>query len=73
MQKCIQKVKKDKKTSFQQFTEVIFFATMFWVGLGLFVRARIANPLSAAGIILAVGLFPSVFALLGTVWKDLAA
>lgn len=49
---------------------LIFFAAMFWIGLALFINARIANPVAAAGMILAVGLFPSVFALLGTVWKD---
>lgn len=46
------------------------FATMFWVGWGLFVQSKVQNSLMAAAIILAVGLSPPVFALLGTVWKD---
>lgn len=49
---------------------LVFHATLFWAGGALFFSALEFKPLAAGFFLLAFGFFPSVFALLGTAWKD---
>ncbi|MFO1519194.1 MAG: hypothetical protein U1F57_05990 [bacterium] len=49
---------------------LLFHNLLFWVGLYVLVVCTVkSRPLSAL-FILGIGLFPPIFALLGTVWKD---
>lgn len=49
---------------------LIFHNLMFWLGLTLLVRQALARRLWSYPLILAMGLFPPILALLGTIWKD---
>lgn len=49
---------------------LVFHATLFWAGGALFFSALDLKPLIAGALLLAFGFFPTVFALLGTAWKD---
>jgi hypothetical protein len=43
---------------------------LFWMGLGIIVFLCRLGPIASTMVILAIGLFPTVFALLGTLWSD---
>lgn len=43
---------------------------MFWSGIFLVARTALRNPAAAAVALLAAGFWPSVVALIGTIWKD---
>jgi hypothetical protein len=45
---------------------------LFWSGVGVLVSDLFDHSLLAWAIILIIGFFPPVFALLGTIWKDVA-
>ena len=49
---------------------LIFHSLMFWIGLALVVYLSVANEYLAPLLILSIGFFPPIFAVLGTVWKD---
>jgi hypothetical protein len=49
---------------------LIFHNLMFWLGLTLLVRQALARRLWSYPLILAMGFFPPILALLGTIWKD---
>mgnify|MGYP000391599521 CR=1 FL=1 len=49
---------------------LVFHNILFWSGLGLTISLVAPRSLLAPVLVLAVGFFPSVFALLSTIWKD---
>jgi hypothetical protein len=52
------------------FALLIFQNVLFWSGLALIAAATRLGPAGSAVAVLAIGLFPSVFGLLGTLWSD---
>ena len=48
---------------------LLFHSLLFWFGLASLLQDRL-QPLPAAAYTLLIGLAPSCFALLGTIWKD---
>jgi len=49
---------------------MVFHASMFWIGLGLIAAACTTSAVGGSLLVLGTGFFPPVFALLGTLWKD---
>ena len=51
---------------------LVLHAVLLWSGLALVVAGTIVRPARAAAALIALGFFPPVLALVGTVWKDVA-
>ena len=51
---------------------LILHGVLLWSGLALVAARTIARPALAGAAVLGVGLLPPVFALAGTIWKDVA-
>lgn len=52
------------------FGPLLFQNVIFWGGLGIIVALCRLGPMTSMIIILAIGLFPTVFGLLGILWSD---
>ncbi len=52
------------------FGMLVWHQLLFWSGVAVVVLALRFGPLASALLVLAIGLFPPVFGLLGVVWKD---
>ncbi len=53
-----------------QFGMLVWHQLLFWGGVALAVLSLRFGPWVSAGLVLAIGLFPAVFGLLGVIWKD---
>lgn len=51
---------------------VVLNNLLFWAGLLLVVQRAVSSPRTRTLVTILIGLYPPVFALLGTVWKDVA-
>lgn len=52
------------------FSLMVFQNLIFWIGLALLVAGCAIGPIRSAVAVLAIGLWPPVFALLGALWTD---